>query len=176
MAKRVQLVLRKDINKLGRTGDLVEVAPGYARNYLLPQGLAVHTTPPRSRTAALAGTEARGRGPESRSRKGGETVHLQADGREGVDFWYGHQPGCGRCNSVGYGIRDRSPWHHGARNPQARHLQSRTQTAPRGDGNRRYSGRTAQLRLNTRERSQTWFNLAASRMTNDYGEISHGLD
>lgn len=45
MAKRVQLVLRKDINKLGRTGDLVEVAPGYARNYLLPQGLAVHTTP-----------------------------------------------------------------------------------------------------------------------------------
>jgi len=26
-------------------GDLVEVAPGYARNYLLPQGLAAHTTP-----------------------------------------------------------------------------------------------------------------------------------
>ncbi|NJO41856.1 MAG: 50S ribosomal protein L9 [Cyanobacteria bacterium CRU_2_1] len=45
MAKRIQLVLRKDISKLGRTGDLVEVAPGYARNYLLPQGLAVRTTP-----------------------------------------------------------------------------------------------------------------------------------
>ncbi|HEY9648722.1 MAG TPA: 50S ribosomal protein L9 [Chroococcidiopsis sp.] len=45
MAKRVQLVLRQDISKLGQTGDLVEVAPGYARNYLLPQGLAVHTTP-----------------------------------------------------------------------------------------------------------------------------------
>jgi large subunit ribosomal protein L9 len=45
MAKRIQLVLRQDISKLGRTGDLVEVAPGYARNYLLPQGLAVHTTP-----------------------------------------------------------------------------------------------------------------------------------
>ncbi|HEY9640107.1 MAG TPA: 50S ribosomal protein L9 [Coleofasciculaceae cyanobacterium] len=45
MAKRVQLVLSQDISKLGRAGDLVEVAPGYARNYLLPQKLAVHTTP-----------------------------------------------------------------------------------------------------------------------------------
>lgn len=42
MAKRVQLVLTKDVNKLGRTGDLVEVAPGYARNYLVPQGMATH--------------------------------------------------------------------------------------------------------------------------------------
>ncbi|PSB17651.1 50S ribosomal protein L9 [filamentous cyanobacterium CCP2] len=45
MAKRVQLVLTQDINKLGRNGDLVEVAPGYARNYLLPKGMAVRTTP-----------------------------------------------------------------------------------------------------------------------------------
>ena len=45
MAKRIQLVLNQDISKLGRAGDLVEVAPGYARNYLLPQKLAVNTTP-----------------------------------------------------------------------------------------------------------------------------------
>jgi large subunit ribosomal protein L9 len=45
MAKRIQLVLTKDVSKLGRSGDLVEVAPGYARNYLLPQKIAVHTTP-----------------------------------------------------------------------------------------------------------------------------------
>lgn len=45
MAKRVQLVLNRDVSKLGKMGDLVEVAPGYARNYLLPQGLAAHTTP-----------------------------------------------------------------------------------------------------------------------------------
>ena len=45
MAKRVQLVLNRDVSKLGRSGDLVEVAPGYARNYLLPQGIAVRTTP-----------------------------------------------------------------------------------------------------------------------------------
>jgi large subunit ribosomal protein L9 len=45
MAKRIQLVLRENVKKLGGVGDLVEVAPGYARNYLLPRGLAVHVTP-----------------------------------------------------------------------------------------------------------------------------------
>jgi large subunit ribosomal protein L9 len=45
MAKRVQLVLNQDVSKLGRSGDLVEVAPGYARNYLLPQKMAVNVTP-----------------------------------------------------------------------------------------------------------------------------------
>ncbi len=45
MAKRVQVVLTEDIRKLGQNGDLVEVAPGYARNYLIPHGKAVRTTP-----------------------------------------------------------------------------------------------------------------------------------
>jgi large subunit ribosomal protein L9 len=45
VSKRVQLVLNKDVDKLGKVGDLVEVAPGYARNYLLPQGIAYNTTP-----------------------------------------------------------------------------------------------------------------------------------
>ncbi|MDJ0732732.1 MAG: 50S ribosomal protein L9 [Nostocaceae cyanobacterium] len=45
MAKRIQLVLNQDINKLGKFGDLVEVAPGYARNYLIPKNLAIPATP-----------------------------------------------------------------------------------------------------------------------------------
>ncbi|MFM7362440.1 MAG: 50S ribosomal protein L9, partial [Cyanobium sp.] len=45
MAKRVQVVLSEDILSLGKDGDLVEVAPGYARNFLLPQGKAVPVTP-----------------------------------------------------------------------------------------------------------------------------------
>lgn len=45
MAKRIQLVLNQDVKKLGKTGDLVEVAPGYARNYLLPKGIGVAATP-----------------------------------------------------------------------------------------------------------------------------------
>ncbi len=45
MAKRVQLVLTQDVRKLGKNGDLVEVAPGYARNYLIPQKIAANVTP-----------------------------------------------------------------------------------------------------------------------------------
>ncbi len=40
MAKRVSVVLNQSVSKLGNNGDIVEVAPGYARNYLVPQGLA----------------------------------------------------------------------------------------------------------------------------------------
>ncbi len=45
MAKRVQLVLTQDVSKLGKLGDLVDVAPGYARNYLVPKKLGVTATP-----------------------------------------------------------------------------------------------------------------------------------
>lgn len=45
MAKRIQVVLNRDVLKLGKTGDLVEVAPGYARNFLYPQGIAAKATP-----------------------------------------------------------------------------------------------------------------------------------
>ncbi|MDD3470316.1 MAG: 50S ribosomal protein L9 [Thermoguttaceae bacterium] len=37
----VQLLLVAEIDNLGKPGDVVEVKPGYARNYLVPQGLAV---------------------------------------------------------------------------------------------------------------------------------------
>ena len=45
MAKRVKVVLTEQISSLGRDGDIVEVAPGYARNFLLPFGKAVNVTP-----------------------------------------------------------------------------------------------------------------------------------
>lgn len=45
MSKRIQVVLNKDVAKLGKVGDVVEVAPGYARNYLIPQQVALRTTP-----------------------------------------------------------------------------------------------------------------------------------
>jgi large subunit ribosomal protein L9 len=40
----MKLVLRKDIDKLGLCGDVVEVSEGYARNYLLPHHLALEPT------------------------------------------------------------------------------------------------------------------------------------
>lgn len=45
MAKQtVQVVLRDDVENLGHSGELVRVKPGYARNYLLPRGLAAIAT------------------------------------------------------------------------------------------------------------------------------------
>jgi large subunit ribosomal protein L9 len=40
----MQLVLTEDVAHLGKQGDLVEVKPGYGRNYLLPNGLATIPT------------------------------------------------------------------------------------------------------------------------------------
>jgi large subunit ribosomal protein L9 len=45
MAKNtIQVVLKDDVEHLGSSGELVRVKPGYARNYLIPQGLAVMAT------------------------------------------------------------------------------------------------------------------------------------
>jgi large subunit ribosomal protein L9 len=41
----VKLLLKESIKNVGRVGDVVEVSPGYARNYLLPRDLAVEPTP-----------------------------------------------------------------------------------------------------------------------------------
>ena len=40
----MEVILREDIEKLGARGQMVKVAPGYARNYLLPRRLAVAAT------------------------------------------------------------------------------------------------------------------------------------
>ncbi len=39
-----EVILRDDVKSLGKAGELVRVRPGYARNYLLPQGLAYEAT------------------------------------------------------------------------------------------------------------------------------------
>lgn len=40
----MEVILREDIDKLGARGEIVKVAPGYARNFLLPKRLAVAAT------------------------------------------------------------------------------------------------------------------------------------
>jgi large subunit ribosomal protein L9 len=41
----MQVILREDIDKLGKIGDLVKVADGYARNFLVPGKKAIEATP-----------------------------------------------------------------------------------------------------------------------------------
>ncbi len=40
----MELILREDVTTLGRRGDVIKVADGYGRNYLLPRGLAMIVT------------------------------------------------------------------------------------------------------------------------------------
>jgi large subunit ribosomal protein L9 len=40
----MKVVLRSDVQSLGKRGDIIEVADGYARNYLVPRGLALKAT------------------------------------------------------------------------------------------------------------------------------------
>ena len=40
----MEIILRQAVENLGHTGDIVKVSPGYARNYLIPRGLAYEAT------------------------------------------------------------------------------------------------------------------------------------
>ena len=40
----MKVVLRADVEHVGQKGDIVDVADGYARNFLVPRGLALHAT------------------------------------------------------------------------------------------------------------------------------------
>jgi large subunit ribosomal protein L9 len=40
----IEVILREDVKSLGKAGEMVRVKPGYARNFLLPQGLAFEAT------------------------------------------------------------------------------------------------------------------------------------
>ena len=44
MPANIQVILQQDVEKLGKSGELVRVRPGFARNYLLPRQLAVPAT------------------------------------------------------------------------------------------------------------------------------------
>ena len=61
----MEVILREHVDNLGRRGDVVKVASGYARNYLLPRKLALAVTESqqaadRSRTGGSRGPGRRG--------------------------------------------------------------------------------------------------------------------
>jgi large subunit ribosomal protein L9 len=55
----IEVILREDVKSLGKAGEMVRVRPGYARNFLLPQGLAFEATEGNKKRIA-AETRARG--------------------------------------------------------------------------------------------------------------------
>jgi len=54
----MQIILKKDVENLGLEFDIIDVKPGYARNYLIPQGFALLATP-KNKTELEATLEAR---------------------------------------------------------------------------------------------------------------------
>jgi large subunit ribosomal protein L9 len=68
----MKLVLRSDVNGLGKRGDLIDVADGYARNFLIPGGQAIAATP---KIEDQAKSMRRSRDvKDARDREGAETV------------------------------------------------------------------------------------------------------
>jgi large subunit ribosomal protein L9 len=66
----MEVILRQAVDKLGHPGDLVKVSSGYARNFLLPRGIAVEATEGNKRR--IAQEKARLEAAESERRMGAE--------------------------------------------------------------------------------------------------------
>jgi large subunit ribosomal protein L9 len=75
----MKILLRSDVDNLGKKGDIVDVADGYARNYLVPRGLAL-----KAQKGMLKQAEAMRRNREvrdTREREAAQAVAAQFEGR-----------------------------------------------------------------------------------------------
>lgn len=70
----MKVVLRDDVENVGRKGDLLEVADGFARNYLVPRGLAMKAT-----KGGVQQAEAMRRNREAREARDREAAQALAD-------------------------------------------------------------------------------------------------
>jgi large subunit ribosomal protein L9 len=70
----MKIVLRADVEHVGQKGDIVDVADGYARNFLVPRGLALRATAGIQKQA-----DAMRRGRDARDRRERETAQAIAD-------------------------------------------------------------------------------------------------
>ena len=84
----MKVILREDVAKLGRMGDLVDVADGYGRNYLLPRKLAVLATEKNVRSL-----EHERRVIESKAKKLEKAARAQATSLEGVVLTFARAAG-----------------------------------------------------------------------------------
>jgi large subunit ribosomal protein L9 len=78
----MKVLLCQDVNKLGWFGDVIEVSEGYARNYLLPKGLAV--APTEANLKSMAKEKAKQAEKRILSQKRLEAAAKAVDGKEAV--------------------------------------------------------------------------------------------
>lgn len=84
----MEIILKKDISNLGYANDLVTVKSGYARNYLIPKGMAIFATPGEKK--AREEVERQKAFKEEKLRKEAQT---KADALEGVEVKIGAKAG-----------------------------------------------------------------------------------
>jgi large subunit ribosomal protein L9 len=76
---RMKIVLRDDVDNLGKKGDVVEVAAGYARNYLVPRGLALQANRGAQKQADAMRRNRDAR--DAREREAAQALAAQFEGR-----------------------------------------------------------------------------------------------
>ena len=81
--KNVKVILRQNVPTLGNEGDIVGVKPGYARNYLLPKGLAFEAT-----ASALKQIEEDRRRADARSKRDYLEARRRSAQLEGVSLTF----------------------------------------------------------------------------------------
>jgi len=105
----MELLLKQNVEHLGRTGDVVDVKPGYARNYLLPRGMAVLVTKSnvaeveRARAQAIAEEEARVAGLKDMGNKLAD-VSVTIEGKASED---GHLFGSVNASQIAAALREK---------------------------------------------------------------------
>ena len=95
MAHYINVVLTEDMANLGKIGELVRVRPGYARNYLVPRGLAIGATAENvarieheKKVASAKATKARGEAEQLAQKLGAVKIKIERPVGEG-DRLYG---------------------------------------------------------------------------------------
>ena len=94
MPTTIQVILQQDIHNLGKTGEVVKVRPGFARNYLLPKALAsaatlknVNRLEHEKKAAAARNTKAKAEMTELATKIGATAISLtRKAGEEGKLF------------------------------------------------------------------------------------------
>jgi large subunit ribosomal protein L9 len=94
VATQVKVLLKKNVDTLGQGGEVVRVRPGFARNFLLPRGLAVHATAGNlarvedlKRAAAAEAAEALKLAKDFETRLGAVTVQIERSAGDEDRMW-----------------------------------------------------------------------------------------
>ncbi len=84
----MEVILRQDLDDLGLEGDIVNVAKGYARNYLIPKGLALESNPRNLKSLELQRKKI-----EIRKLKARENAEIVKKQIEGLEIVFKHKAG-----------------------------------------------------------------------------------